>query len=62
MRGKAAGLWVAVILVGALLVRLLWQHGSKPLRNVHPWDWILMATTVIVVGVLLRHYHKKGVI
>lgn len=52
-------LTVAILILVALIIRVGVQHGLKPLREVHPWDYILMVVTVaIAVGYLYSNYRK----
>ncbi|MCR4398234.1 MAG: hypothetical protein NUV93_04650 [Firmicutes bacterium] len=49
---------VAVLILLALFIRIFVQKGAKPLRDVHPWDYILMVATILVAGwYLYRLYH-----
>ncbi len=57
---------VAVILMvlRAELAGVTWSFwarvpGSRPMTDVHPWDYIAMAITVLVVCGILWYYRAK---
>lgn len=53
-------LTVAILIIVALIIRFGIQHGEKPLRGVHPWDYILMVVTAIIaVGYLYVNHRRK---
>jgi len=56
----AAIILVVVIVILAILRALnIGLTGAKPLREVHPWDWIVEAITLIIVIVLLYRWWLK---
>ncbi len=52
-------LTVAILIIVALIIRFGIQHGGKPLRDVHPWDYILMVVTVIIALGYLYFSHRR---
>lgn len=52
-------LTVAILIIVALIIRFGIQHGEKPLRDVHPWDYILMVVTVIIALGYLYFSHRR---
>jgi len=52
-------LTVAILIIVALIIRFGIQHGAKPLRDVHPWDYILMVVTVIIALGYLYFSHRR---
>lgn len=50
---------VIVLILLALFIRIFIQQGAKPLRDVHPWDYILMAATVVVAAWYLYRLSRR---
>lgn len=56
---------LVVIIVVLAIIRIIgWFYGvgltgAKPLRNLHPWDWILEIITVIIVIAALYTWWTK---
>lgn len=50
---------VAVLIVVAAAIRFGLQHGKKPLREVHPWDYVLMIVTVVAAAAYLFWMHRR---
>ena len=56
----AAIILVVVIVILAILRAFnIGLTGAKPLREVHPWDWIIEAITLIIVIALLYKWWLK---
>jgi len=65
----STGKWVAVLAVVVIILAIIraaaWYGaveiltGAKPLRNVHPWDYIVMIITIIIVAVALAYAWRR---
>lgn len=52
---------VGVLLLLAALIRIFIQQGGKPLKDVYPWNYILMlATVVVAIWYLSRLYRRTS--
>ena len=70
-QNKAIGLLVLIIIVAALIAYAravlegvawtFWSFvpGSRPLNNIHPWDYLAMAIIVICAIGFMWKYQKK---
>ena len=55
---------VIIMVLRAQLAGVAWSFwarvpGSRPMTDVHPWDYIAMAITVLVVCGILWYYRAK---
>lgn len=69
--GKSAGTtkWIVLLVVIIILLIIIriggWYGtlgvltGAKPLRDVHPWDYIAMIVTIIVVIAALAYAWQR---
>jgi len=70
-QNKALAILVLIIIAAALIAYaravlegVAWTPfsfvpGSRPLNNVHPWDYLAMAIIVILAIVFMWKYQKK---
>jgi len=66
--GKATK-WIGVLVVIVIILIIIraaaWYGevgvltGAKPLRNVHPWDYIVMIITIIIVAAALAYAWRR---
>ncbi len=50
---------VVIITIAVLRFSDILLTGAKPLRDVHPWDYILMIVSIIVVVAGIAYAHAK---
>ena len=50
---------VVIIILAILRALNIGLTGAKPLRELHPWDWIVEAITLIIVIVLVYKWWTK---
>jgi len=68
---KTIALLIVIFIVAAIILVLraaiagvvwsFWSRvpGSRPLTDVHPWDYIAMVITIVVVCAILWYYRMK---
>ncbi len=50
---------IVIIILAVLRALNIGLTGAKPLRELHPWDWIIEAITLIIVVALVYKWWTK---
>jgi len=55
---------VIIMVLRAQLAGVVWSFwsrvpGSRPLTDIHPWDYVAMVITIVVVCAILWYYRAK---
>ncbi len=51
---------LAIMFVACAVIRFGFQKGTKPLAGAHPYDYMLMVLSLLIVIGLVWYYWKKS--